>query len=310
MMNAKMLSEGEIPLRRRAIVTGNFDGCHLGHRALFNTLKERAAEKGLDPLVVSFTPHTHLFLSPHSPYKLLTSDQEKRELLMKYYQLPLLLLPFNQQLREMSREEYLQKIVREKLGASYWLMGANHRFGLGGAGDFQTITTVAHFVGVELERLELVESGAEVVSSSRIRSLISEGRMQEVKELLGYSYRVSGVVGPGAKRGREIGFPTANVTWEHPEKQLPPDGVLAGWVHLRGEKHAAVAFLGSNLTFGESQRRLEVHLLDWAGDLYGERLVFSIAGWLRRTVAFSSADELKNQIQRDIVQAKQFLFPK
>ena len=291
---------------RRAIVTGNFDGCHLGHRALFVRLRAEAARRGLRPLVVSFSPHTRIALSGDCGLGLLTTDAEKRELLVEHYGLPLEVLSFDEKLRSLTAEEFVEKIVIGKLNASLWLMGFNHRFGAGAKGSYESMLGFAKERGLELGLLNAVEAGDETVSSTRIRALVASGRLREAGELLGYSYRLSGQVVRGAGRGRGLGFPTANLRLENPGKLSPPAGVYAGRAFVDGEEIPAVANLGANPTFGENRvdGRLEVHFLDWSGDLYGKRVVFAIEARLRPSRAFSSVEELKAQIARDVRDAR------
>ncbi len=292
---------------RRAIVTGNFDGCHLGHCALFARLRSEAARRGLRPLVVSFAPHTRLALSPDCGLRLLTTDSEKRELLVERHGLPLEILRFDAALRSLSARDFLLQVVRDRLHAGLWLMGFNHRFGAGAEGDYASMAGFARENGVELGLLDAVEAGDETVSSTRIRALVRDGRLREAGELLGYAYRLSGPVTHGAGRGRGLGFPTANVRLEEPDKLLPPPGVYVGRAYCEGDEFPAVANLGGNPTFGEDDGRLEVHLMDFRGDLYGKRIVFAIEGKLRDARRFPDAEALRAQIVRDARDARVML---
>jgi riboflavin kinase/FMN adenylyltransferase len=321
----------DIPLRvkRTCLITGNFDGCHLGHRALFERVEQEARARHLRPLVVSFTPHTRCALSPHCHLNLLTSDQEKRELI-EGLGLDLELLPFDEALRALPPEQFLTEVVRDQLGGKLWVMGYNHHFGAKAAGNYENMLAFASSHGIELLRLEAVEAGEQAVSSTRIRQLLEEGRVLEANELLGYAYRLSGTVVAGAGRGAGLGFATANLKFDHPCKQGLPDGVYAGRVLLngldakdsglecgkadvgRGSRGSdrgipAVANMGSNPTFADQQRRLEIHLLDWQGDLYGQRISYAVEARLREERKFATVEELKAQVAADIEAARDLL---
>jgi riboflavin kinase/FMN adenylyltransferase len=264
----------------RAVAIGTFDGVHLGHRAVIRA----AVDAGLRSTVVTFDPHPRLVLG--RPVELLASVQRRLELLAECGIDDVLVVPFMPELAELDAETFARACL-VAIGAEVVVAGSGFRFGRERAGDLALLRRL----GVETRPVPLVEG----ISSTRIRSLVASGDVEHAAELLGRPVEVEGEVVGGDQRGAELGFPTANLAV--PEHLLvPANGIYAG---AAGDQRAAIS-IGVNPHFGGRERRVEAFLLDWSGDLYGERLVLQVWRRLREERAFASDDELVAQIARDV----------
>lgn len=284
----------------RVVATGNFDGLHLGHRKILAVMDSEARARSLQPLVVTYEPHTRHFLGTLGSPPLLTPLAEKRRVFAELG-IPLEILPFDQELASLSGPEYVERIILGKFQASVWIFGPNHRFGAGGKGDLGEIRSLfpqLHIVQVEPELFE----GAEV-SSSRIRKALEAGDCHLVRALLARSYGLLGTVVPGDARGRTLGFPTANLQLE-PFKLLPPFGVYAGIAEFDGISRVAVVNVGNRPTFAGQYASVEVHIPDWSGDLYGKTLEMKLNLRLRGEMRFAGPQELAMQIACDVQRAQ------
>lgn len=287
----------------RAIVTGNFDGCHLGHQELFRVLREESRQRGLHPTVLSFEPHTrHILKGPGQPL-LMTPTPEKRAF-VEAQGLEFQTLPFSKELASMEFRHFVDSVVLHEFNTQLWVFGHDHRFGKGGAGTLEAIRSAYP----QLETIEVgpVHSHGRTVSSSVIRADLEAGRMAHAAGLLGRSYRIQGKVVPGEQRGRTLGFPTANL--ELPLfKLLPALGVYAGWAKIAGDCWPCVINIGERPSFGGRPVCVEVHLLDFSGDLYGKNLEIKLDLRLRAEMRFSDVSTLKAQIEQDVREARRAL---
>jgi riboflavin kinase/FMN adenylyltransferase len=281
---------------------GNFDGVHLGHRRMIEVLVRNARAANVPAVAFTFDPHPISILRPGQVPPALTTLDRKAELLETCGVECLIAYRTDRELLGLTADEFFEQIIRDKMAATGLVEGSNFCFGRGRSGDVECLKKLCDASGVRLEVVPQVTRGDVVVSSSVIRSLIQTSRMVDAADLLGDWYRVRGVVSTGAARGRTIGFPTANLTGV--ETVLPPDGVYAGRAFAGGRPFAAAINLGPNPTFGETARKLEVHLLDFTGDLYDQSLDVEFLQHLRNTVPFANVDELRSQLGRDIAQVR------
>jgi riboflavin kinase/FMN adenylyltransferase len=279
-----------------AIVLGNFDGCHLGHRALFDTLKAQAKKNGMQHLAISFEPHTrHIIQEPGHP-ELLTSNDEKKELI-ESFDVPLVLQKFDKDLFAMPFRSFAEEFAIKKYGAKLWVMGLDQRFGRGGKGNAESLK--AYFQNLYIYEIEPILFEGEAVNSSRIRDALKKGDVDLANAMLGRNYSLSGIVEHGFGQGRLLGFSTANL--HLPDyKLLPKNGVYFGTASFDGQKHKAVINIGNRPSFGSRPVGLEAHLLNFDGDLYGKKLSVELAGRLRDEIKFENVETLKEQIRKDI----------
>jgi riboflavin kinase / FMN adenylyltransferase len=273
-----------LPAARRSVAVGTFDGVHRGHLRVIDA----ARRGGLRTTVVTFDPHPRSVLGGR--IELLTTLRRRLELLEEARVEDVLVLPFDEGLASLSAEEFAERMLRG-IGAERIAAGETFRFGRGREGDLDLLARL----GFDVRRVPLAEN----VSSSRVRELLHAGEPARAAELLGRPPEVDGIVIRGDGRGRELGFPTANL--DVPEELLvPPDGVYAGAV---GDRRAAVS-VGSNPHFDGVERRVEAHLLDFDEDLYGQRLVVEIWRLIRGQRRFDSLDELVAAIGDDVEQTR------
>lgn len=280
---------------------GNFDGVHLGHRSMLSVLTGRARPLKTAAVVFTFDPHPIALLRPGQIPPPLTTTERKLELLAECGVDATLVYPTDQPLLDLVPREFFDRIVVGRLAAQGLVEGPNFFFGHNRAGSVDTLREYCRGANLELHVAEPVFVKDVLVSSTEIRRRIALGDVRTAAELLGAPYQVRGTVGEGARRGRTLGFPTANLSGV--ETVLPRDGVYAGRARLARTSdrwQPAAINVGPNPTFAEHQRKLEVHLLDFSGDLYGRLLDVEFIERLRDTRPFSGPEELKHQLDRDV----------
>lgn len=283
---------------------GNFDGVHLGHQAVLRQVSQAAAARGLARVAVMFEPQPREFFRPGEEPRL-TSLREKIERLRTQPLDRVLCLPFNARLAAMTAEAFVAQVLVAGSDVRHLVIGDDFRFGKGRRGDFALLTDLGARSGFTVEATEtLVLDGARV-SSTRIRAALARGDLAEAQACLGRPYAISGRVVAGDRRGRTLGAPTANVALGG--RSLPVSGVFAVEVHGIGPGvHPGVANAGFRPTVDGRRPSLEVHLLRFEGDLYRRRITVEFLRRVRDERRFGSLDELKEQIGRDIEQARQF----
>ncbi len=290
----------------RAVSIGVFDGVHLGHQKIFNRLVSEAARKNLEPVAVTFEPHPLSVLAPGKAPKYLCSMDERLAYLQELGLSRTVILPFNRELSGLMAWDFVGRILVNSLNAKAVYEGPNFSFGRSGSGDCRFLEDVGGELGFTVEVLEPALLDGEVVSSSRIRRALAAGRVEEANRCLGRPYRLSGMVIAGDRRGRELGFPTANLEID-PARCLPWRGVYAVMAKISGQTGLvpAMANIGLRPTFPGRLESFEVHLIDWSGDLYGQNLTVSFIRRLRDERKFARPEELISQLERDRQLARQ-----
>lgn len=293
--------------RRLALGIGVFDGVHRGHQLLLTSLCELAAAEGAAPVALTFDPHPRAVLRPQSPPVLLIGLAERIRLLTEYGAEAVLTARFTPEFAALAPEEFLDRLLAAPAEIAGICVGKHWRFGAGGAGDTALLAARCAAAGQRFATVSELCLDGEIVSSSNIRRAISGGRLATAAAMLGRPYRLTGTVEAGfGAANRELHYPTANLRLE--AGVLPPDGVYAARAILPdGSELPAAVNVGLSPTFQweGGERRLEVHLLDFAGDLYGGELGVELLDYLRPERAFGGAKELREQIGRDIVRIKQ-----
>lgn len=282
---------------KRAATIGFFDGVHRGHLFLISQMCSLAKAQGMESVIITFDRHPREVIHSDFIPQLLSSPSEKLFLLGRSEADRVEVLHFTREMSQWSALEFMMRILKEQLGISTLVMGYDHRFGHGG-GSHEDYVRWGMECGIDVELARELEG--EKVSSSRIRSLLKEGMLKEANALLGYDYPLSGTVVKGHQIGRHLGFPTANLRIPQ-EKLLPADGVYAGRAILpEGKACPAVLNIGQRPTIQNGgDVTVEVHLLNFSGDLYGKEIRMELAVRLRDELQFSSVEELKMQIQMD-----------
>ena len=287
------------------ITIGNFDGVHRGHQAIIKRLKEVAARHGLPCTVMTFEPHPEEFFSRANDSTRLTPFREKLELLKEYGVDRLVCLRFDQGLADLGADEFIERILVKGLGVKHLVIGDDFRFGKGRQGDFQHLVTSGQRLGFVVENTPTHTLDEERVSSTRIREALRLNRLQLAEELLGHPYFITGVVQHGDKRGRTIGFPTANIGLK--QQIAPPNGVYAVRISGLDQEYSGVANIGQRPTIDGSKYLLEIHIFDFNQDIYRKKLRIHLIEFIRPEQKFDGLDALTAQIHKDSETAKSIL---
>jgi len=288
--------------RNGFVSIGNFDGVHRGHQGMIATLLRNAAEEAAPAVIFTFDPHPITLLRPERSPPPLTTTDRKLELLAQSGVEHVVVYPTDQALLNLSPREFFDQIVLDRLDVRGLVEGPNFFFGRDRAGSIRTLHEFCSAAGRLLEVVPPVLVGEQLVSSTEIRRLIGAGQMRAAGELLGTSYRITGTVVRGAERGRQIGFPTANL--EEIGTVVPGDGVYAGRARVGSNWFAAGINVGPNPTFADRQRKVEVHLIDFSEDLYGSHLTVELIERLRDTQRFDGITALQAQLADDVSRAR------
>lgn len=284
------------------VTIGNFDGVHRGHQAMLSVVRESADRRKSPAVVVTFDPHPITVLKPNVQLPRLSTIAVRTELLKLHGADQVIVLPVNRQLLNMTPERFFQDIVLTQLQPVGIVEGPDFRFGRDRAGDTTMLKSFCDAEAIDLEVITAVcDLGGQqdsMISSTRIRGLLSEGRLAAAVQLLGHRYSLSGVVRHGAGRGGGLGFPTANL--EQIETLLPADGVYAAECLIAETRYAVAVSIGPNPTFGDQRRKVECHVIGFSGDLYDQQLRVDLKADIRGLVSFDSLEALKQQIELDI----------
>jgi len=290
-------------LLRGAVSIGNFDGVHRGHSRIIERLIAKAREFDGPAVVFTFDPHPVRLLRPEAAPPPLTWTERKAELLVELGIDSMIAFPTDEALLSLEAEEFFDRIVCRKLQARAMVEGPNFRFGRGRRGNIDMLAELCRRADVALEIVEPLLAGERYVSSSRVRECVAAGAVREAAEMLTRPYRIRGLVTHGARRGSQIGFPTANI--DAVDTLLPADGVYACHALLDEQSWPAAVNIGPNPTFAEHRRKVEAHLIGFTGSLYGQPLEVEFLQRLRGVQPFDSVEQLQSQLARDIERARQ-----
>ena len=291
------------------VTVGSFDGVHLGHQAVLAEIARRARAAAQPSILVTFDPHPLEVVNPQAAPPLLSPGDERLEMLAETALDRVLVLRFDRRLAGLAPEEFVREILLGRCAMRELVIGHDHGFGRGRSGDVETLRRLGAELGFAVDVVAPVDAGEQHVSSSRIRRAIAGGDLATAARLLGRPYRVSGRVGRGEQRGRQLGVPTINLAEVSPRKLLPPDGVYAVWVETPGGRYPGVMNQGGKPTFQDGRRSLEAHLLGFDGSLYGQPVRIEWVERIRDVRRFASADALKAQLQHDRATAGAMLVP-
>lgn len=285
---------------------GNFDGVHLGHAAVIRQTQARAAALGVPDTVVLFEPQPQEFFKPHSPLPRLTRLHEKLVAMQALGVARVLCVKFDQDFAALSAEDFIERILHRGLGIKALVVGDDFRFGAGRRGDFALLQRAGAACGFAVEPMATFLLGGARVSSTRIRACLAVDDMAGAAALLGRPYAMCGRVVHGDKLGRTLGMPTLNLPLRR--RASPLQGIFAVEVHELGtDAHAGVASIGRRPTVNGTDMRLEVHVFDFAGDIYGKRVWVEFKHKLRDELKFDTLEELRVQMQRDAEAARAWL---
>ena len=289
-----------IKLENAVVTSGTFDGVHLGHQKILNRLNEVAFETKGESVVITFYPHPRSVISPdNKTINLLSTLDEKIELLEKSGVNHLVIIPFTREFSELSSEEFIQKILIDTIGTKTLVIGFDHRFGKNREGGFDYLKENKARYGFEIEEIPRHDLENIGISSSKIRKALHEGDVPTAHHFLGRNYSVSGVIVKGKQLGRTIGFPTANIQVREIAKLIPADGVYAVKVYYRENEFGGMLNIGNRPTVDGTYKTIEVNIFDFDREIYGENLTIEFIKKIRNEQKFNGLEELKAQIARD-----------
>jgi len=308
-MNVIRTVEDITPGLKGVIITiGNFDGIHLGHQKIFKRVITESRHRGRKSVVLTFDPHPKKVIHPkRRPFFILAPVEEKLSLIKKAGINTTLLVSFNPQFSRTTAEEFVTDILWNRLKISKVIIGYDYKFGRNKGGNADLLRTMGTKLGFEVEEIAAIRLDTAIVSSTNIRLSILSGEVAMAARMLGRPYNVRGIISRGYRRGTDVlGYPTANI---ESEKVIPAIGVYAIIAHLNGKRHQGVINIGYCPTFGNEKITAEVHLLDFQGDIYGKDMEVFFIDRIRDELHFDGPERLREQIERDITQARTILAP-
>ena len=281
------------------VTSGTFDGVHFGHQKILERLVESAKNNGGESVILTYWPHPRLVLYPGQELYLLTSIEEKIELLESHNIDHLIILTFTKEFAQLSSEEFIKDILVDKIGTKKLVIGYDHKFGRNRSGSFEELRKDGPIYGFEVEEIpkQMIDNIA--VSSTKIRRALMEGNVETAREYLGRPYCLHGVVIEGDRIGRTLNFPTANIEVTFKNKLIPAEGIYAVTVETGNKLYKGMLNIGYRPTFGGTQKRVEVHIIDFDDDIYGNNIGIHFYKKIRAEVRFENIGELKDQLQRD-----------
>jgi len=292
----------DIAINRPVVTMGTFDGLHIGHLHVLSQLKSLTRKYEGESVILTFWPHPRKVLNS-GDIKLLNTIEEKIDLFERNGIDHLIILDFTEELAALTYEDFVKKILVDKLKLEHLVFGYDHRFGKNGEGTFEKLQPLAGKYHFKLHKLDEVRVG-HAVSSTRIRHALQYGHVGEANKMLGYPYQLAGEVVKGEQLGRKIGFPTANLKISCAYKLIPGNGVYACKAYLNGTSRPAMMNIGVKPTVNNQQvRNIEVHLIDFKGDLYGQHITVELIEKIREETKFPSLNDLVDQLKKDKVQS-------
>lgn len=282
------------------VTIGTFDGVHIGHRKIIQRIKEVAKKVNGETVLLTFFPHPRMILHPEdNKVKLITSQEEKIELLARESIDHLIIHPFTPEFSNLSSIEFIRNILVEKIGTKKLVIGYNHHFGKNREGSFKHLKEFSDVYGFEVEEIPAQDIDNVSISSTKIRNALLEGDVETANLYLGHSYQLRGEVVEGDKIGREIGFPTANIQVKDRYKLIPANGVYAVDVVCNGEKHKGMLNIGNRPTVNNNRNAIEVNIFNFDKNIYGKEIGVFFKKRIRDEKKFDNLEELKNQLIKD-----------
>ncbi len=300
----------EIHIRKPVVSIGVFDGVHVGHRYLFDRMREEARRRDGETLVITFWPHPRIVLN-HHPEKIryLSTLQGKEELLEECGIDHLVVLEFTEEIRNLDARAFVEKVLVEKIGVDTLVMGFDHVFGRDRQGDYEHVSLLGKEMGFRVVRVEAMKVDGKTVSSSLIRDILWQGDVAGAVKYLGYHYFILGRIVGGKRIGRSMGFPTANIRPDDEHKLIPADGVYAVKVLISGKEFGGMLNIGIRPTVnnGFPEKTIEVHVFDFHGDIYGQDVVVTFIDRIRDEKKFDNIEELALRLEEDKKKALELL---
>ena len=290
-----------LPAFKNAVLTiGTFDGVHIGHQKLISRINQLAHQHHGESIIVTFHPHPRLVINPEdTSLKLLNTTDEKVHLLSQYKVDNVVVVPFSRDFSEQDAETYISDFLVRSFHPSYIVIGYDHRFGRNRSGDFALLDRCKSQYGYQLEAISKQMLDDIAISSTKIRQSLQDGDVTMANDLLGHHYTLSGIVVKGLQNGRKLGYPTANIQIADPNKLIPGTGIYAVMVHCDDTVYKGMLSIGFNPTFDGKQQTIEVNILDFDKDIYGEQLTLEFIQFIRHEKKFNSLEDLISAIDDD-----------
>ena len=300
--------EDFLPVPNAVVTSGTFDGVHLGHQKIIQRIREIARSIHGETVLITFWPHPRLVLYPTEHHlRLLSTFEEKANLLRQFGIDHLVTIPFTQEFSQMTSEQFIRKVLVEKIHTKKLVIGYDHRFGKNREGSFDYLQEHSSEFGFDLEEISRQDVEEIGVSSTKIRKALESGDIRTATNYLGRPYELNGLVVKGQQIGRSIGFPTANIHIPNDYKLIPHDGVYAVEVKVEGVLYKAMLNIGNRPTVDGTRKTVEAHLFDFQGDLYNKLVTVSFKEFIREERKFENLEALKNQLVKDQKLAKLIL---
>lgn len=287
------------------VTIGMFDGVHAGHRAILRQMESLKQKHDGETVLLTFWPHPRIFFGKTDGFGLLTTIDEKMELLEHAGLDVCLILPFSHEFADLSPEAYITNILHDGMGAKKIVIGYDHKYGKSGSGTFDLMQNYGEKLGFSVEQITAFSVDSKTVSSTKVRNSISSGEIEKANQYLSYNYFLNGTVVSGRHVGRTMGFPTANLHINSEWKEIPANGVYAGYAEFENHCYKAVINIGTNPTVSqENTSSIEAYLIDFQGDLYGKNLRLEFSKFIRNEQRFESLQDLQRAIANDVEEAR------
>ncbi len=292
--------------KNTVVTIGTFDGVHRGHRKILDELIRISKEENSRNFVITFEPHPRTVVSQNFDIRLLTTLEEKKEIFRLYGIENLMVINFTKEFSKLTSEEFIRKFICNKIGARHVVIGYDHKFGRNRDGNESTLRNLGEKLGFDVTQVPPITENGVIISSTLIRNLLMDGKIEEANNYLGRNYSLSGKVVHGAGRGISLGFPTANLQPDSKQKLIPANGVYAVSVKLENKVYFGVMNIGFRPTFNQTPHAItEVHILDFNKNIYNENIEVQFVKRLRDEKKFGSKEQLVQQIENDIKRTKE-----
>ncbi len=287
------------PKTKTTVTVGTFDGVHLGHQKIIAKLVEAAKENGSAPTLLTFDPHPRKVVQPNTSVDLIQTLEERAETLTHLGLQHMVVHPFTKAFSQLSAAEYVKEFLVNLLNIDQIIIGHNHRFGKNRTASVEDLQHYGEIYGFKVMQISAEEIDSISISSTKIRAALAEGDVVTAHTFLGHPFTLSGTVIEGKQRGRTMGFPTANIAVNHPDKIIPKNGVYAVRVHLQNTERLGMMNIGTNPTVNGENRSIEVHIFDWSQSIYNQPIQVSLIERIRDELKFDSLKTLQKQLEKD-----------
>lgn len=284
------------------VALGNFDGIHLGHQKLISTMIKESRKLGLKSALLLFKRHTRTVTNNNQP-KLITTNDEKLKIAEKLGIDIVYIMDFDKNIMNLSGEDFIKQVIVDRMNSKLLVVGFDYRFGHKASGDSNFLLKLGEKYNIEVKVVEAIVNNGEIIGSTKIRNLISEGKISKANKLLGRPFSISGKVINGSNRGNKLGFPTANIEID-PNHIIPKIGLYETNTIINGDTFISATNIGHNPTFSEDIFKIETHILDFNRNIYGDNIEIQFLDFLRDGIKFKSKEELINQMNLDIYNIK------